>query len=65
MSNKLRTLSTNQLETLISKKVGEYMGEDCRCRVTNLDTFNLDSESEPIKDKESLHFEVELSYQES
>lgn len=65
MSNKLRTLSSNQLETLISKKVGEYLGEDCRCRVTNLDTFNIDSEAEPIKDKESISFEVELSYLES
>lgn len=65
MSNKLKTLSANQLETLISKKVGEYLGEDCQCRVTNLDTFNIDSEAEPVKDKESLHFEVELSYLES
>lgn len=65
MSNKLKTLSASQLENLISKAVGEYLTEDCKCSISNLDTPNIDSEADiAIEDKRSMHFEVELSYTE-
>lgn len=63
MSNKLKTLSATQLEKLISKAIGNYLEEDCDCKVSNLDTPNIDSEADiAIEDKRSMHFEVELSY---
>lgn len=63
MSNKLKTLSANQLENLISKAVGEYLNEDCTCDVSNLDTPNIDTEDHMgIQDKRTLRFDVELSY---
>lgn len=64
MSNKLKTLSAAQLEKLISDTVGDYIDEECSCKITNLDTPNIDSEADiAIKDKRSIHFEIELSYQ--
>ena len=66
MSNKLKTLSAIQLETLISKAIGDYLQEDCDCKVSNLDTPNIETETDiALDDKRSLRFEVELSYEES
>ncbi|SMO51531.1 hypothetical protein [Fodinibius sediminis] len=66
MSNKLKTLSSLQLETLISDAVSDYIGEDCSCQISNLDTPNIDSEADiAIEDKRTLHFEIELSYEDS
>lgn len=66
MSNKLKTLSAKQLETFLSEKVGDYLGEDCTCKVTNLDTPHIDTEADiALSDKRSLSFEVEISYTES
>lgn len=63
MSNKLKTLSVKQLESLIGKAVSEYLNEDCDCSVSNLDTPNIDTENHiGIEDKRSLRFDVELSY---
>ncbi len=63
MSNKLKTLSASQLENLISNAVGEYLGEECSCEISNLDTPNIDTEDHiAIEDKRSMHFEVDLSY---
>lgn len=63
MSNKLKTLSATQLESLISDAVGEYLNEKCNCKISNLDTPNIDSEDHiAIEDKRTLHFEVDLSY---
>lgn len=63
MSNKLKTLSATQLETLISDAVGEYLNEECNCKISNLDTPNIDSEDHiAIEDQRTLHFEVDLSY---
>lgn len=63
MSNKLKTLSASQLEHLISNKVGEYLGEDCSCTVSNLDTPHIDTEADiALNDKRDLTFEVRLTY---
>lgn len=63
MSNKLKTLSASQLEHFISEKVTEYLGEDCHCAVSNLDTPNIDSEADIAEeDERSIRFDVELSY---
>lgn len=63
MSNKLKTLSVQQLESLIGQTIGDYIDENCQCVVTNLDTPYIDSEEDiAIEDKRSLKFEVELSY---
>ena len=65
MSNKLKTLSASQLEKLISDAIGEYLNEDCNCKISNLDTPNIDTEDHiAIEDKRSMNFEVELSYTE-
>lgn len=65
MSNKLKTLSVHQLENLIADAVGEYLDEDCSCRISNLDTPNIDSEADiAIEDERKLRFDIELSYRE-
>ncbi|SHF71165.1 hypothetical protein SAMN05443144_11251 [Fodinibius roseus] len=65
MSNKLKTLSVHQLESLISDAVGEYIDEDCSCQISNLDTPNIDSEADiAIEDERKLRFDIELSYRE-
>lgn len=65
MSNKLKTLSASQLENLISNAVGDYLGEECNCKISNLDTPNIDTEDHiAIEDKRSMHFEVDISYTE-
>lgn len=66
MSNKLKTLSASQLETLISDAIGDYVEEECNCEISNLDTPNIDSEADvAIHDKRSMRFNVELSYQDN
>lgn len=66
MSNKLKTLSATQLENLISKAVGDYLDEDCNCKVSNLDTPNIDTEANiALDDRRSMRFEVELFYKET
>ena len=66
MSNKLKTLSTAQLESLISEKVGDYLEEDCTCEVSELNTPNIDSEADiALQDKRSIAFNVRLSYKDS
>lgn len=65
MSNKLKTLSASQLETLIGEAIGDYLNEDCNCKVSNLDIPNIDTEDHiAIEDKRSIYFEVDLSYTE-
>ena len=65
MSNKLKTLSASQLEHLISDKVGEYLGEECSCEVSNLDTPHIDTEADiALDDQRDLTFEVRLTYTE-
>lgn len=63
MSNKLKTLSSSQLETLIKKQVDDYIKEDCTCSVSHLSTPNIDSEEDlALEDTRSITFEVKLSY---
>lgn len=65
MSNKLKTLSQSQLETLIADTVSEYLNEECRCKVSNLDVPNIDSEDHvALHDTRTMRFDVELSYEE-
>lgn len=65
MSNKLKTLSKSQLETFIADKVSEYLNEECRCKVSNMDVPNIDTEDHvALHDTRTIRFEVELSYEE-
>lgn len=65
MSNKLKTLSASQIESFIKEKIDEYIGEDCRCKVSNMSTPNIDSEADiALEDQRTISFEVELSYEE-
>lgn len=65
MSNKLKTLSEQELEHFISKAVSEYLNEECECRVTNLDTPYIDTEA-PVDahDRRDLKFEATVWYEE-
>ena len=63
MSNKLKTLSASQLEHFITEKVSEYIGEECQCSVSHIDTPYIDSEADiAIEDERNISFEVKLSY---
>lgn len=63
MSNKLKTLSPSQLEHFITEKINTYIGEECSCTVSNMNTPNIDSEADiAMEDKRSITFEVKLSY---
>ncbi len=65
MSNKLKTLSASQLEHLIADSIGKYLGEDCSCTVSNLDTPHIDTEADiALHDERDLRFEVRLTYSE-
>lgn len=65
MSNKLNTLSPNQIEQLISERFSEYLDEACSCTVSNLSTPNIDNEENIALDEErTITFEVKLSYDE-
>jgi len=66
MSNKLKTLSANQLETFISEAVSDYLDEDVECSVGNLSTPRFDEEDEEaVKDRRDMSFSVELAYSEN
>ncbi|MDR8389597.1 hypothetical protein NC796_00520 [Aliifodinibius sp. S!AR15-10] len=66
MSNKLKTISKDQLESFISEKVSEYIGEECNCEVSNLSVPNIDSEAHiALHDDRDITFDVKLSYEES
>lgn len=66
MSNKLKTLSKSQLNTLISKSISEYLEEDVECNVRHTDTPNIDDEdSVEHSNKRTMTFKADLSYQES
>lgn len=66
MSNKLKTLSAQQLETFLEEKVGEYLDEGINCEVYDLNTPNIDSEADiALHDERSLKFKVQLSYEDS
>lgn len=61
----MKTLSKDQLETLISKTISEYLDEDVSCDVSNLDTPNIDTEENVgHHNKRLMHFEVDLGYRE-
>ena len=63
MSNKLKTLSPTQLETLISDIVGDYLDEECSCEISDLNTPNIDSEADiALQDQRSIEFNVRLTY---
>jgi hypothetical protein len=63
MSNKLKTLSPSQMEHLITENVNDYIGEDCSCTVSNMNTPNIDSEADiAMEDERSIQFEVKLYY---
>jgi hypothetical protein len=65
MSNKLKTLSTNELEHFIKEKIDGYLEVDCTCSVTNLDTPYIDTEADIGETNErSLTFDVKISYEE-
>lgn len=66
MSNKLKTLSEEQLETFISEKVSNYIGEECDCEVSNLSIPNIDSENHiALHDDRDITFNVKLAYKDS
>lgn len=65
MSNKLKTLSASQLEHFIADSVSEYLGEDCSCTVSNLDTPHIDTEADiALHDERDITFEVRVTYTE-
>lgn len=66
MSNKLKTVSKSQLETLISKAVSDYLNEDVECNVDYTDVPNIDDEDKiEYNNKRRMNFRANLSYQES
>ena len=66
MSNKLKTLSTTQLNTLISNCLSDYLDEDVECNVRHTDTPNIDDEDNVgHSNKRTMTFRADLSYQES
>ena len=63
MSNKLKTLSRKQLESLISKAVGDYLEEDCNCKVTKMSYESFNDENEiALNDDRDISFNVRLQY---
>lgn len=65
MSNKLKTLSATQLEHLLAERASEYLDEDISCKVSNINTPNIDSEADiALHDKRDITFEVQMSYSE-
>lgn len=65
MSNKLKTLSSTQLEHFIKEKVDAYLDEDCLCSVNNLDIPYIDTEADIGEtDERNLTFDVKISYEE-
>ncbi len=65
MSNRLKTLSKNEIEHFIAEKFSAYIDEDCSCSIQNLSTPNINSEEDIVETNErSLTFDVKLSYKE-
>lgn len=65
MSNKLKTLSKNELQDFIAQKVSNYLDEDCRCHITNMDTPYINSEADIAEtDERNMTFNVKISYNE-
>ena len=63
MSNKLKTLSRIQLEELISKAVGDYLEEECSCKVTEMSYESFNDENEiALNDDRDVSFRVRLKY---
>ena len=66
MSNKLKTLSNSQLETLISKSLSEYLDEQVECKVHHTDIPNIDDVDKLEHDKKrTMTFRADLSYTET
>ena len=66
MSNKLKTLSKSQLETLISKSLVEYLDEEVDCNVHHTDVPNIDDEDKiEHSNKRTMSFRADLSYKET
>lgn len=66
MSNQLKTLSKSQLETLISKTIGEYLDEKVNCSISSIDTPHFDAEDNVGHgNKRTMNFNVHLSYEET
>lgn len=66
MSNKLKTLSNSQLESLISKSLSEYLNEEVECNVRHTDIPNIDDEDKvEHSNKRTLTFRADLSYTET
>lgn len=66
MSNKLKTLSNSQLETLISKSLGEYLDKEVKCSVRHTDIPNIDDEDKvEHSNKRTMTFRADLSYTET
>ncbi|MBD3615345.1 MAG: hypothetical protein HUJ22_02140 [Gracilimonas sp.] len=66
MSNKLKTLSNSQLETLISKSISEYLNEEVKCNVHHTDIPNIDDEDKiEHSNKRTMTFRADLSYTET
>ena len=66
MSNKLKTLSKSQLNTLISKSISDYLDEDVTCNVRHTDIPNIDDEDKiEHNNKRTMTFRADLSYTET
>lgn len=66
MSNKLKTLSKSQLETLISERVSDYLNEEVECSVRHTDIPNIDDEHNVGHgNKRTMTFRADLSYTET
>lgn len=66
MSNKLKTLSNSQLETLISKSLSEYLDEEVACNVHHTDIPNIDDVDKiEHSNKRTMSFRADLSYEET
>lgn len=65
MSNKLKTLSQNDLEHFIAEKISAYLDEDCNCHISNLNTPYINSEENVTEtNKRDITFNVQISYME-
>lgn len=63
MSNKLKTLSRSQLESLISDTVSNYIDDEIDCKVSRMSYEHFNDEDEiALKDDRSISFEVRLHY---
>jgi hypothetical protein len=66
MSNKLKTVSKSQLETLISEALSDYLEEEVHCDVQFTDVPNIDDEDKlEYGNKRTVNFKAHLAYEES